>query len=512
VRLGAPVYDKTGQMLLAEGESLGRERIRMLADHGIRVVFVPEPGDSVESFFSERGNVPVEVEGLRTGTRTTQPLRDQNGVLLLKDGAEITRDFLESFRRRGIRFLYVDQTEAERRESTKNIEGFRVALETERKTRIESQLGKLADTPVEFEPGELVANAAELDAQGVGRRIAQELRRTAEETAFGAPPAQSFDKELKPRSGEEMRAADVKAVFLDSYAGMVRELHKAYGQLRRGAAVASGTIGKVVGEAMVMARDIDLSMTLAARPQTDDPLVAHAIRVGLFSLAIGLHLRYTRKQIFELAHSAFLADVGLLRVPPEILRKTVRLTDPERAEIRRHVNYGVEVCRSISGVPWISACTIYQSHERCNGSGYYEHRPGPEILPVAKIVAAADVYAALSEDRPHRRALLPCRAVEAAVRMSGMGLLDGDAVRGLLRHLSLFPVGSWAELSTGEKVRVVWSNPGDYMRPVVSVVCGPSGAPVEPFRLDLLKHRQLRLVRPLPPEGLEPADDPLRGF
>jgi HD-GYP domain-containing protein (c-di-GMP phosphodiesterase class II) len=263
---------------------------------------------------------------------------------------------------------------------------------------------------------------------------------------------------------------------------------------------------------MGMARDIDLYLPLAVRPPTDDMLVAHAVRVGLFSLAIGLHFRYSRKRIFELAHSALLADIGMLRVPPEIVRKTVRLTDPERAEIRRHVTYGLEMCRSITGVPWLSACTIHQSHERCDSSGYPEHRPGEAIIPAAKIVAVADVYAALSEERPHRPAMLPCRAMEAVIRMSGMNLLDPECVRGLLRHVSLFPVGSWARLSTGERVRVVAANPDDYMRPVVSVLYSRKGAPVDPFRLDLLKHPQLRLRRPLLAKDQEPPEDPLRGF
>jgi HD-GYP domain-containing protein (c-di-GMP phosphodiesterase class II) len=293
---------------------------------------------------------------------------------------------------------------------------------------------------------------------------------------------------------------------------MVRELQKVFKQLRDGSPISAGSIGRIVGDAMVMVRDIDLYLPLAARPKTDDLLVAHATRVGLFSLAIGLHFRYSRRRIFELAHSALLADIGMLRVPQEIVRKTVRLTDPERAEIRRHVNHGVEMCRSISGVPWISACTIRLSHERCDGSGYPEKRPGEAIIPAAKIVAVADVFAALGEPRPHRPAMLPYRAMEMLIRMSGMNLLDSECVRGLLRHVSLFPVGSCARLSTGERVRVVAANPDDYMRPVVSVIANRSGSPVEPFRINLLQHPQLRLRRPLPVESAKDEEDPLRGF
>lgn len=512
-RLGAPIYDKTGQELLAGGEFLGRERIRMLSACDIRVVFVPEPDEDVAAFFGEQQNVPVEIERLEVGGHTTKPLLDLAGVLLLKEDAQITPEFIESFRRRGLRFLYVEQTAAEREVSSKQIEEFRLALEADRRGRMEAQLGKSADIPVEFAPEELVADPAEIEPEKLGQRIEEELKSEREEAGAGPPPEEdSFEREIKPLSKEEMRSKDQKELFLDAYAGMVAELKKIYDALRKGQAVTSGSIGKVVGEAMVIIRDIELFLSLAARPQIDDPCVAHAVRVGLFSLAAGLARRYDRKRIFELAHSAFLIDIGMLRVDEKILRKKVRLTDPERAEIRRHVTYGLEMARSVSGVPWLSACTIYQSHERGDGSGYPQGRKAEDIIVPARIVAAADVYAALTEERPHRPALLPYRAMEMLLRMGSINWLDPAAIRGILRYLSLFPLGSWAELSTGEKVRVVSSNVEDYTRPVVSVVYNRKGAPVEPFRINLIKHPQIRIRTALPSQGLEPDDDPLLGF
>jgi hypothetical protein len=98
------------------------------------------------------------------------------------------------------------------------------------------------------------------------------------------------------------------------------------------------------------------------------------------------------------------------------------------------------------------------------------------------------------------------------IRMGSIKWLDPEAIRGLLRYLSLFPVGSWGELTTGEKVRIVSTNSEDYMRPVVSVTNDRHGRPLEPFRINLMKNPQIRIRRPLPPEGLEPEDDPLRGF
>ena len=224
-KLSAPVYDKTGQELLAEGEVLGRERIQMLVACDIRVVFIPGPGEDVAAFFGEKGNVPVEVDRLEVGGRTTQPLLDEAGVLLLKQGAEITREFIESFRRRGIRFLYVEQSAEEREASSRQIQDFRAALEADRRGGAETRLGRPAGAPVEFEPEELVADPREIEPGRLSGHIGEELTAEREEKDSGPPPeALSFAREIKLLPKAELRSAEQKEDFLDAYAGSVAEL------------------------------------------------------------------------------------------------------------------------------------------------------------------------------------------------------------------------------------------------------------------------------------------------
>jgi len=515
-RLTEPVYDCTGAILMNQGERLGRERVRLLEQHGISVVYQPEPGEDVSAFFGDSSNIPIEVERLEVGSHTTQPLYDAKGVLLLKAEMEITHEFIQSFLRRGIRVLYAEQSAEERKASARQVAAFRSQVEAELREKMSAEMGRLSATPVEVAPEDRVSRPEEVTSQAVAARVEAELgreRKRAERAEAEAEPEEpSFAEEIELPPPEEARSEEVKTLFVEGYAGLAAELANIFRALRKKQTVPADRMGKIVGEAMSTLRDVDIFLSLAAHPPTDDPLVVHSIRVGFFSIAAATALKYGRQRIYQLAHGAFLLDIGLLRVDRQILRKVVKLTTGERREINRHVEYGVEMTRQMPGLPWLASCILQQSHERCDGSGYPEGRGEEGILEYARIVGACDVYAALSEGRPHRKAMLPYRAMEGAVRLAGRRWIDPRVVRGLMRYTSLFPVGSWVELASGARARVVSANPEDVSRPVISICLNQDGDRIDPVRVNLLGHPEVKIRRPIDGSGLVDPSDPLVGF
>jgi HD-GYP domain-containing protein (c-di-GMP phosphodiesterase class II) len=109
----------------------------------------------------------------------------------------------------------------------------------------------------------------------------------------------------------------------------------------------------------------------------------------------------------------------------------------------------------------------YQAHERCDRSGYPRRRHRMFIHPLARLVAAADVYAAVTCPRPHRAGLSPHGAMKLLLREAQAERLDRDVVRAFLHALSMFPVGSYVRLSDGTAGRVLRSNPDNPLRPVI---------------------------------------------
>jgi putative nucleotidyltransferase with HDIG domain len=133
----------------------------------------------------------------------------------------------------------------------------------------------------------------------------------------------------------------------------------------------------------------------------------------------------------DLRRAALLHDLGRVAVSTGIWDKAAPLADAERERIRMHTYVGERVLArapSLARVAEIAA----QAHERLDGSGYHRRLPAAACTAPARVLAAADAYHAMTEERPHR----PARhADEAAAELTSMaegGLLCPDAVRAVL--------------------------------------------------------------------------------
>lgn len=133
-----------------------------------------------------------------------------------------------------------------------------------------------------------------------------------------------------------------------------------------------------------------------------------------------------------------LHDLGKLSVPKEILEKTARLTARDYQTIRAHTFHTYRVLETVKGFEHICAWAAYH-HERSNGTGYPFHVKGRKYSLCCQIVTVADVYAAITEDRPYRKGMSTRRALGVMTRMAEKGELNGmlvAAVRENYRELN----------------------------------------------------------------------------
>lgn len=134
----------------------------------------------------------------------------------------------------------------------------------------------------------------------------------------------------------------------------------------------------------------------------------HSQRVSEFSVAIAEELALGGDEIYKVRIASKLHDVGKIRVPDEILKKPARLSDEEFAEMKRHPTYGVEFLRE-SGLLELELLedswqALGQHHERLDGRGYPHGLVDRQIPLIARIVAVADVFDAVTSHRPYRAA------------------------------------------------------------------------------------------------------------
>lgn len=150
-----------------------------------------------------------------------------------------------------------------------------------------------------------------------------------------------------------------------------------------------------------------MSLTIEKR----DPYTAgHQRHVTKFCRVIAAELGFSWERTQGLRMAAAIHDLGKILVPAAILNKTGGLSEQEMAIIHAHPQTAYDILKDID-FPWPLAQTIYQHHERLDGSGYPRGLKGESILLEARILAVADVLDAVCCFRPYR----PAAGLEAAV-------------------------------------------------------------------------------------------------
>ncbi len=131
-----------------------------------------------------------------------------------------------------------------------------------------------------------------------------------------------------------------------------------------------------------------------------------------------------------------LHDIGKLAVPVRLLDKPAKLEPEEYSTMQNHASVCENVLRSVPGLENISdwAC---QHHERLNGKGYPHGLDETNLSKGSRILAVADVYTAISEDRPYRDGMPPKKVHSVLDSMVDSGYLDGNIVNLLMDNFEL---------------------------------------------------------------------------
>ncbi len=234
-------------------------------------------------------------------------------------------------------------------------------------------------------------------------------------------------------------------------------------------------------------------IALSTRVKRGD-LSSHLIHVATFSVKLGQGLRLADAKLKRLNLAALLHDVGMCLVSRKLPDKKGALTAQETALIQRHPEFGFQVVKAHLGDDYLwLAEVIRQEHERDNGSGYPQQLSGNEIQDMAQIIAVADVYEALTHDRPHRPRLLPYRAVRDIIEHQ-KNLFSPSVLKALLQQLSVFPLNSLVRLNSNAIARVVGTHAGQPLRPDVHVVYDPKGDYIEGGRAISLRENPLLYI------------------
>jgi HD-GYP domain-containing protein (c-di-GMP phosphodiesterase class II) len=131
--------------------------------------------------------------------------------------------------------------------------------------------------------------------------------------------------------------------------------------------------------------------------------------------------------------AGYLHDLGKLAVPAEILEKPAKLTVAEFNVIRSHTFHTYRTLEALSDLDIINTWASFH-HERLDGSGYPFHLTGQDLSSGARIMAVADTFTAITEDRPYRRGMTSDAALQVLQQMADNSALDPSIVSLLKLH------------------------------------------------------------------------------
>jgi len=181
---------------------------------------------------------------------------------------------------------------------------------------------------------------------------------------------------------------------------------------------------------------------LAQAVEQRDPYTAgHCDRLSRYAVELGNALGLPRPQLLALHRGGFLHDIGKISVPDSILFKKSRLNEDEWTLMRSHTVRGEAICRPMKNLAPVLPI-IRNHHERWDGSGYPDQLRGEAIPLLARILQIADIYDALTTERPYKAALNTHEALEILAAETRNGWRDPELTalfaelieRGIFQH------------------------------------------------------------------------------
>jgi PAS domain S-box-containing protein len=171
--------------------------------------------------------------------------------------------------------------------------------------------------------------------------------------------------------------------------------------------------------------------TMVRAVEIKDPYTAgHSARVRQYSVWIGEQLSLSPYEMRTLSYGALIHDVGKIGIPDAILLKPGFLTDSEFETIKLHTIHGANI---VADIDMFRDCVpiVRWHHERLDGSGYPDGLSGDDIPFLARVVAVADVFDAMTSDRSYRAQMTMEEALTIMAEDVSKGKLDAIAYAAL---------------------------------------------------------------------------------
>lgn len=209
--------------------------------------------------------------------------------------------------------------------------------------------------------------------------------------------------------------------------------------------------------------------------ETDSYVIHHSIKTTFLVLSIADFLKFpTHKQI-EIGIAAMLHKLGMLLLPSQLYQKQGALTPKELQVIRTHPVISYKTLKKAE-FPVSIYIAVLEHHEHINGSGYPRKLTGNKISLNGKILAVASAFAAATTKRPYRTGLDGHSGIMDLLKGKGTKY-DENILRTLVFIMSLYPIGTFVQMSNAAIGLVIKTNLSTPKHPILKLLVDENGTP-----------------------------------
>lgn len=241
---------------------------------------------------------------------------------------------------------------------------------------------------------------------------------------------------------------------------------------------------------------------------------SHAINVSTYMLSFGRHLGYDKERLLILGMAGLLLDVGVVKLPKELLDKDTELTNKEYKLYQTHVNHTIETLQKTPAIPNDTLKIIQNHHEHYDGSGYPNKLSGSSIDLLSTIGSLCDAHDAMTNKlRAYKNTISSYESLRTLFDLRDVHY-QAAVVEQFIECIGVFNVGSIVELNSGEVGVVIEQNHYRRLQPRVMILLNENKEPYDkPNTLDLATGQTnhvgdvYKISQVLPPEfsGIDTA-------
>jgi HD-GYP domain-containing protein (c-di-GMP phosphodiesterase class II) len=249
---------------------------------------------------------------------------------------------------------------------------------------------------------------------------------------------------------------------------------------------AGKAVGEIIDALNIGNREL-IKLSLQDYASPEEHLYGHAVNLCILVLDLGLGLGLEGQSLSDLGIAGLLHDIGEVKYL-DLINKNAKLSKDEYDRVKEHPQRSAEILSKFpQEISAIIIEAVKQEHERLDGSGYPLGLKDNGIIEYARVISLADVYEAMTHQRPYRSRYTSQEAIKSI--LNNKNAFDCSIIKVLIERIGIFPAGTFVRLNTKEVALVVKDNPKMPLRPLVSVILDANGKKLDqPRQMDLAVH------------------------